>query len=127
MCYIPTPKTVSHLTQVILSSLASWFCFLVLNFQNYQTKLRSHFHTKLSHMKLLVIFEVFCLICFETGSFLLCSFGCPGTCYVDWPGLYIRDLPTSAFRVLGLKADFISLVLQFWLVGWMVLVWFFCF
>jgi hypothetical protein len=34
----------------------------------------------------------------------LCSPGCPGTHSVDQAGLELRNLPTSASRVLGLKA-----------------------
>jgi hypothetical protein len=34
----------------------------------------------------------------------LCSPGCPGTHSVDQAGLELRDLPASAFWVLGLKA-----------------------
>jgi hypothetical protein len=33
-----------------------------------------------------------------------CSQGCPGTHSVDHAGLKLRDLPASAFRVLGLQA-----------------------
>jgi hypothetical protein len=34
----------------------------------------------------------------------LYSPGCPGTHFVDQTGLKLRNLPASAFRVLGLKA-----------------------
>jgi hypothetical protein len=34
----------------------------------------------------------------------LCSPGCPGTHSIDQAGLELRDLPASAFQVLGLKA-----------------------
>jgi hypothetical protein len=34
----------------------------------------------------------------------LCSPGCPGTHSVDQAGLKLRNLPTSASQVLGLKA-----------------------
>jgi hypothetical protein len=34
----------------------------------------------------------------------LCSPGCPGTHFVDQAGLELRNLPTSASRVLRLKA-----------------------
>jgi hypothetical protein len=34
----------------------------------------------------------------------LCSPGCPGTHFVDQAGLELRNLPASAYRVLGLKA-----------------------
>jgi hypothetical protein len=34
----------------------------------------------------------------------LYSPGCPGTHFVDQAGLELRNLPASAFRVLGLKA-----------------------
>jgi hypothetical protein len=40
---------------------------------------------------------------FETG-FSLCSPGCPGTHSVDQAGLELRNPPTSASQVLGLKA-----------------------
>jgi hypothetical protein len=33
----------------------------------------------------------------------LCSPGCPGTHSVDQAGLELRNLPASAFQVLGLK------------------------
>jgi hypothetical protein len=34
----------------------------------------------------------------------LCSFGCPGTHFVDQVGLELRNPPASASQVLGLKA-----------------------
>jgi hypothetical protein len=34
----------------------------------------------------------------------LCISGCPGTHFVDQAGLELRNLPASAFQVLGLKA-----------------------
>jgi hypothetical protein len=34
----------------------------------------------------------------------LCSFGCPGTHFVDQAGLELRNLPASASKVLELKA-----------------------
>jgi hypothetical protein len=34
----------------------------------------------------------------------LCSFGCPGTHFVDQAGLELRNPPASASQVLGLKA-----------------------
>ena len=34
----------------------------------------------------------------------LYSLGCPGTHFVDQAGLELRNLPSSASRVLGLKA-----------------------
>jgi hypothetical protein len=34
----------------------------------------------------------------------LCNPGCPGTHSTDQAGLELRDLPVSAFQVLGLKA-----------------------
>jgi hypothetical protein len=40
---------------------------------------------------------------FETV--FLCSPGCPGTHSVDQTGLEHRNLPASAFQVLGLKAS----------------------
>ena len=35
----------------------------------------------------------------------LCSPGCPGICSVDQAGLGLRDLPVSAFIMLGLQAS----------------------
>lgn len=35
---------------------------------------------------------------------LLCSSNQPGTCYIDWAILELRDFPTSAFTGLELKA-----------------------
>lgn len=39
--------------------------------------------------------------CLRLGS--LCSFGCPGTHYVDEVGFELSDPPASAYQVLGLK------------------------
>jgi hypothetical protein len=53
----------------------------------------------------------FGLFCFVSFLFVfphwvsLCSPGCPGTHSVDQAGLELRDLPASAFQVLGLKAS----------------------
>jgi hypothetical protein len=47
------------------------------------------------------------LFCFVFGfcdKVSLCSHGCPGTHYVDQAGLELRNLPTFASHVLGLKA-----------------------
>jgi hypothetical protein len=41
---------------------------------------------------------------FETGLIALCSPGCPGTHSVGQAGLKLRNLPISAYQVLGLKA-----------------------
>jgi hypothetical protein len=45
----------------------------------------------------------FCLFVFR-DRVSLCSSGCPGTHFVDQAGLKLRNLPASAFQVLGLKA-----------------------
>jgi hypothetical protein len=51
------------------------------------------------------------LFCFVLFCFVLFCFvlrqgfpGCPGTHFVDQAGLELRNLPASAFQVLGLKA-----------------------
>jgi hypothetical protein len=46
---------------------------------------------------------VFCFLFFR-DRISLCSPDCPGTHSVDQAGLKLRNLPASAFRVLGLKA-----------------------
>ena len=62
-----------------------------------------------------VVVFVFCLfVCFWFWVFLgvagffrdrfsLYSPGCPGTHFVDQAGLELRNLPESAYQVLGLK------------------------
>jgi hypothetical protein len=62
-----------------------------------------------THAFLLLLVLVFGLFCFfVVVVFLdrvsLCSLGCPGTHFVDQAGLELRNLPASAFQVLGLKA-----------------------
>jgi hypothetical protein len=49
-----------------------------------------------------VLFFFFFLVFRDRIS--LCSPGCPGTHFVDQAGLKLRNLPASAFQVLGLKA-----------------------
>jgi hypothetical protein len=47
-----------------------------------------------------------CFVCFIMvflDRVSLCNPGCPGTHFVDQAGLELRNLPTSASRVLGLK------------------------
>jgi hypothetical protein len=44
-----------------------------------------------------------CLFLFFRASISLYSSGCPGTHSVDQTGLELRNLPASAFQVLGLK------------------------
>jgi hypothetical protein len=48
-------------------------------------------------------FVLFCFSVFR-DRVSLCSPGYPGTHFVDQAGLKLRNLPASAFRVLGLKA-----------------------
>jgi hypothetical protein len=52
----------------------------------------------------LFCFVLFCfvLLCFR-DRVSLCSPGCPGTHFVDQPGLELRNTPASASQVLGLK------------------------
>jgi hypothetical protein len=45
----------------------------------------------------------FLFVCFFQDRVSLCSPGCPGTHSVDQAGLELRNLPTSASQVLGLK------------------------
>ena len=45
----------------------------------------------------------FCLFVFR-DRVSLCSPGCPGTHFVDQPGLKLRNPPVSASQVLELKA-----------------------
>jgi hypothetical protein len=64
---------------------------------------------QVTHAFLLLLVLVFGLFCFfVVVVFLdrvsLCSLGCPGTHFVDQAGLELRNLPASAFQVLGLKA-----------------------
>ena len=51
---------------------------------------------------------VFCFVCLFVLLFrdrvYLCSLGCPGTHFVDQPGLELRNLPACTSQVLGLKA-----------------------
>jgi hypothetical protein len=48
------------------------------------------------------MFVLFCFVFRDRVS--LCSPGCPGTHSVDQTGLELRNPPTSASQVLGLKA-----------------------
>jgi hypothetical protein len=52
-----------------------------------------------------LLFPVLFFVClFFRDRVSLCSSGCPGTHSVDQAGLELRNLPTSASQVLGLKA-----------------------
>ena len=56
------------------------------------------------------------------GRVSLCSLACSGICFVDEAGLKLKDLPASAYRVLGLKgctimpgdAPFLKFVIVAW-------------
>jgi hypothetical protein len=58
---------------------------------------------------LFVCFWVFCFFVFVFGFLVfrdrvsLYSLGCPGTHSIDQAGLELRNLPVSAYQVLGLK------------------------
>jgi hypothetical protein len=49
------------------------------------------------------IFFLVLVLVFFRDRVSLCSPGCPGTHSVDQAGLELRNLPASAFQVLGLK------------------------
>jgi hypothetical protein len=51
----------------------------------------------------LFLFVFFCFLFFFRDRVSLYSPGCPGTHFVDQAGLELRNPPTSASRVLGLK------------------------
>jgi hypothetical protein len=57
-----------------------------------------------------IFLQLFVLFCFVLFCFVfrdrisLCSPGCPGTHFVDQPGLKLRNPLVSASQVLGLKA-----------------------
>jgi hypothetical protein len=55
-----------------------------------------------------VVVVVVCFVCLFILVFRdrvsLYSPGCPGTHFVDQAGLELRNLPASAYQVLGLKA-----------------------
>jgi hypothetical protein len=60
-------------------------------------------------LKFFLSFVGFLFVCLFVCLFFqdrlsLCSSGCPGTHSVDQAGLELRNLPASAFQVLGLKA-----------------------
>jgi hypothetical protein len=50
------------------------------------------------------LFVLFCFVFVFRDRVSLYSPGCPGTHFVHQDGLKLRNLPTSASRVLGLKA-----------------------
>jgi hypothetical protein len=64
------------------------------------------------HLSLFTIHSFFWVFFFLSFFFFLvfrdrvslCSPGCPRTHFVDQAGLELRNLPASAYRVLGLKA-----------------------
>jgi hypothetical protein len=51
----------------------------------------------------ILIFDIQNIQFFFQGRVSLCSSGCPGTHSVDQAGLELRNLPASAYQVLGLK------------------------
>jgi hypothetical protein len=53
---------------------------------------------------LLRLFYLFIYLLVFQDRVSLCSPGCPGTHFVDWAGLELRNPPASASLVLGLKA-----------------------
>jgi hypothetical protein len=60
------------------------------------------------------LFGFVCLfVCFFRDRVSLCSPGCPGTHSVNQAGLELRNLPASAFQVLGLKASTTTARLDF--------------
>jgi hypothetical protein len=55
-------------------------------------------------MTYVIFFVLFCFVFVFQDRVSLYSPGCPGTHFVDQAGLELRNLPASAFQVLGLKA-----------------------
>jgi hypothetical protein len=77
-------------------------------------------HTETNSFFVVVLFCFFCFSCFFFLFVLffqdrvsLYSPGCPGTHFVDQAGLELRNPPTYASRVLGLKVHHAQLHLQF--------------
>jgi hypothetical protein len=58
----------------------------------------------LTHSPDLFFFFFFFLFLVFQDRVSLYSPGCPGTHFVDQPGLELKNLPASAFQVLGVKA-----------------------
>jgi hypothetical protein len=83
-----------------------------------QTRRSSNWGTSVS-WHLVFFFFFFFLVFRDRVS--LCSPSCPGTHFVDQAGLELRNLPASAYRVLGLKVcmttsvSTLSLYINVWL------------
>jgi hypothetical protein len=61
-------------------------------------------HSDTAFLFFFFFFFIFFIFYFFRDRVSLYSPGCPGTHFVDQVGLELRNLPTSASRVLGLKA-----------------------
>ena len=69
-----------------------------------RTYMRAHAHTQVAAVPTLVLFVCLFVCLFFRDRVTLCSYGCPGTHFVDQDGLEFRNPSASASRVLGLKA-----------------------
>ena len=63
------------------------------------------FHALGRHIYFVGLVFVFVFLVVFRDRVSLCSPGCPGTHFVDQAGLELRNLPTSACRLLGLKSS----------------------
>jgi hypothetical protein len=95
-CALSHQSLVKKMLYSLAYSSILWRCFL-----NWGSFLSDNSCLYKADIKLADIKQVW-IFFFKTG--FLCSPGCPGTHFVDYAGLELRNLPASASRVLGLKA-----------------------